>query len=398
MRFLKVGLLVGALSTGLLGVKCLDYSTVRVESVSLTLSQDRASLKVSAQLPEKNHSSVSGSFAVQEYGSLLVQAYSTGSKLSFGFDLAGTLFSDTGYGALTPVEVLANGVPMPNDKAMVEIPSGLSGASVNLYGYVDIKDQKWMGMSAILTAVDDANFPEGLNLTQWYDLDETGLPRIVAYVNGPVLGKDGVIKTAGQMSVFVKVAAYMSSGLEPGVMKTFKKVREYYTYPPALVAATPTPTPTPTATPTPTPGASSDAIDATSITWDDTNPSTWAITAVITKAGVTSKKITAVRDPLDSWPHKQESGWDKPSVGNWWIIAKCPDGKWHGATMEYLGVNRTEMNNPGFDGGDDIHGCIGTYWRPVSGETAYLMLSTFARAYVDANNKQRTNIVKVTMP
>jgi hypothetical protein len=38
-----------------------------------------------------------------------------------------------------------------------------------------------------------------------------------------------------------------------------------------------------------------------------------------------------------------------------------------------------------------------TNWRPVKGEEAYVMMSTHARAYVDPNNKQRTQIVRITM-
>jgi len=38
-----------------------------------------------------------------------------------------------------------------------------------------------------------------------------------------------------------------------------------------------------------------------------------------------------------------------------------------------------------------------TKWRPSTGEEAYVMISTHARAYVDSSNLYRTQIVKITI-
>lgn len=142
-----------------------------------------------------------------------------------------------------------------------------------------------------------------------------------------------------------------------------------------------------------------DAIDPRSVVWDEPagDVGSWPVTAQITHASVTAKKIVVMRQPMDNWPWVQKPDWDKPSVGNWWAIALCDDGKFHAATTEWLGVGKTEMDTPKFDGGDDIHGPLGR-WRPVSGEEFFLMQSTHARSGVIGDNCQRTQIVAVRWP
>jgi len=408
-RFFRVVVAIGiavSLSAGLLGVTCTNTSISRVDHVAVTLNTDLSGLKVSAVFPTTNTSTMSGVFEVKEYGSIFVSPYSAAAPLEFGFDLKSTLFSDTEYGALTPKDTIANGMPTANGKKMVEFASADTYTKVSLYGQLDIQNQEWMGATGIFPAAIDSNFPAGLLLTQWYKLDETGQPQIIVFLMGPKLNTDGSVGTPGHMSLFANAKELLASGQEPGVAVSYKKAKEFYTLPPS-VTPTPTPTPTPTATPTPNPATPTptpspeDAIAPSEISWIDSasaKPGEWPITAKITSYSITSSKITMVREPMDNWPQVQLEGWSKPSVGNWWIIAKCNDGKWYAATMEWLGVGKTVMTNPGFDGGDDIHGCIGREWRPRSGETAYLMLSTHARSGVYNNNKQRSNIVKVSMP
>lgn len=148
-----------------------------------------------------------------------------------------------------------------------------------------------------------------------------------------------------------------------------------------------------------------DELDPSTVLWDEPagNVGAWPRTARITSSSIGASTITIVRDPNDNWPMVQEEGWSKPSIGNWWMIAFV-GGAWHGATIEWLGVSntatgeaKTTMANPGFDGGDDIHGVMGT-WRPTSGETVYMLQTTHARSGVIRGNTQRTQIVRATYP
>jgi hypothetical protein len=158
--------------------------------------------------------------------------------------------------------------------------------------------------------------------------------------------------------------------------------------------AAPPPTPTDG-----TPGAGGDMLNPSLVSWDEPagNVGAWKITSKIVSASMGGDRYTIIRDPMNNWPSVQLDGWTKPSIGNWWVIGKCSDGRWHAATVDWLGPGKISMEKPFFNGRDDIHGFLST-WRPHSGETAYAMQSTHARSGVIGNNRQRTNIYKITMP
>lgn len=158
------------------------------------------------------------------------------------------------------------------------------------------------------------------------------------------------------------------------------------------------------ATPPPSTGAGVDEspFKAADVIWECPvgNVGAWPITAKVTNASLTKETLTIVRDPATSWPARQSS---KPDVGNFWIIGLCSDGKWHGGTVDWIGVGRTSTGAPNFDGNDGLSTGgspqLINSWRPVKGETAYVMESTHARdGNVLPNNSQRTNIVKIIMP
>jgi predicted secreted protein len=157
-------------------------------------------------------------------------------------------------------------------------------------------------------------------------------------------------------------------------------------------------------TPSPAPGAGVDEtpFKATEVIWECPvgNVGAWPITAKVTAASLTKDTLTIVRDPANSWPVRQSG---KPDVGNFWIIGLCSDGKWHGGTVDWIGVGRTSTGAPNFDGGDGMSTGgspqLIDAWRPRSGEIAYVMESTHARdGNVLPNNSQRTNIVKIVIP
>ena len=147
---------------------------------------------------------------------------------------------------------------------------------------------------------------------------------------------------------------------------------------------------------TTTSAAGTDELDPSLVTWDCPagDVGKWGINSKITAYSISKDTISIQRNPDDNWPTNSSS---KPSVGNWWIIGKY-NGAWYGATVDWIGVGRTETGTPGWDGNDGLNSTLNS-WRPVSGETAYLMQSTHARNGVEIpGNTHRTNIVKVKMP
>jgi len=159
-------------------------------------------------------------------------------------------------------------------------------------------------------------------------------------------------------------------------------------------------TSTPSAPPASPPASSTNTGDefpygVENIAWDNrgTNMDVekWPVNAKITSAYHRGETLSMQNNCSDVWKHVQKEGWSKPSVGNYWIIGKV-NGKWHGATVDWVGVNRSGMNDLNLNGNAGMYSDL-TDWRPVKGEEAYVMISTHARAYVDDSNKYRTQIV-----
>jgi len=135
------------------------------------------------------------------------------------------------------------------------------------------------------------------------------------------------------------------------------------------------------------------------IAWDNRGTNlpvgSWPVTARISSAYHKGEELRMFNNCSDVWPHVQKEGWTKPSVGNYWLIGKV-NGKWHAATVDWVGINRSGMNDLNLNGNAGMYSDL-TNWRPANGEEAYVMMSTHARAYYDPGNKQRTQIVRITI-
>jgi hypothetical protein len=123
-----------------------------------------------------------------------------------------------------------------------------------------------------------------------------------------------------------------------------------------------------------------DEIDLSSVKFDDKDISKWPITAglsnvVIHTDGSVHATITGTRD----WPAQNATD-AKPNIGNWSIVAKCADGKYHSASYEGLKHGADQTVPRGWAGGDAIHGAIGTDFRPVKGDVVYFIVSRICRA------------------
>lgn len=166
------------------------------------------------------------------------------------------------------------------------------------------------------------------------------------------------------------------------------------------VTTTPTTDPAAT-TPSITVGNGADEFPygVENIQWDNRglnmDVETWPINAKISSASHSGESLVINNNCSDVWPHRQDEGWSKPSVGNYWIIGKV-NGQWHAATVDWVGVNRNGMSDLSLDGNAAMYSDLND-WRPAEGEEAYVMISTHARAYVDYGNLYRTQIVKITI-
>ena len=167
---------------------------------------------------------------------------------------------------------------------------------------------------------------------------------------------------------------------------------------------TTTPTEAGSTTPTTPAGSSAKTGDEfpygiENIQWDNRglnmDVEKWPVNAKITEAHHRGEDLYMANNCSDVWKHRQEATWSKPSVGNYWLIGKI-NGQWHGATVDWVGVNRSGMSDLNLHGGAGMYSDL-TNWRPAQGEEAYVMISTHARAYVDTGNLYRTQIVKITM-
>jgi len=214
--------------------------------------QADGSLRVTVVFPAANTSTIKAELAAKSWGSFFLNEASTASPLTLGWSLNPEVVADPEYVGLETKEAFSNGMPMTNSRPMVELPDSSAGPNVSLYGYVDTKEGKWLGTTAVLGTTLDDNFPAGLVLTQYYKLDAQGSPRIIVYLMGSKLNNDGSIHTPGHLSVFADAESLLAMGMETDKEYSYKVSKQFFTSPDGITP-TPTPTPTPTATPTPGP-------------------------------------------------------------------------------------------------------------------------------------------------
>jgi hypothetical protein len=120
--------------------------------------------------------------------------------------------------------------------------------------------------------------------------------------------------------------------------------------------------------PAPTPGSSA-GFDLRQVTWLDRDVSGWPETSRVTSASIGDPPICIYHTKAGQWPVKDGA------EGNPWIFVNM-NGRWYGATWEWLspGQQCTYVTR------DDIGANIGrsplSGWRPRSGEVVGLMVRT----------------------
>ncbi len=140
-------------------------------------------------------------------------------------------------------------------------------------------------------------------------------------------------------------------------------------------------------------------FDLSKVTWLHTDVSGWPVTSNL-KVSTANGVIHLDFDKTNSWPGVEinhTSGTRKIQVNaNPWVFV-CRDGKWYGATWEWLAVGNTRKNMTSV-AGDHIKQPPLQNWRPRSGEAVYFMVSSLARFGNIRNVQERTPPVRFVWP
>src|SRR5262249_13581195 len=152
-------------------------------------------------------------------------------------------------------------------------------------------------------------------------------------------------------------------------------------------AAPNVPAPNVPAAPPPPTGAT---FDLRQVTWLDVYVSSWPQPSGVTSASIDDPPICIHHTKAGQWPVKDGV------EGNPWIFVYL-NGRWYGATFEWLSPGQECKYVTRSDIGAHIGRSPLTGWRPRSGEVVGLMVSTRARSGADTIS-ERSNVVMVPWP
>jgi hypothetical protein len=144
------------------------------------------------------------------------------------------------------------------------------------------------------------------------------------------------------------------------------------------------------ATPPSGSATTSATFDLRQVTWLDPDVSSWPETSRITSATIDNPPICIRHTKAGQWPVKGGA------EGNPWIFVNR-DGRWYGATYEWLAPGQVCKGLTRDTIGPHIGRSPLTGWRPRSGEVVGLMVSTLARFRPEAA-RERSNVVMVRWP
>jgi hypothetical protein len=141
------------------------------------------------------------------------------------------------------------------------------------------------------------------------------------------------------------------------------------------------------------PGAA-DQLDLGTVNWLHANVTNWPITSKITDVEIGSDSITIDHTKAGKWPTFNYGGIE--IEGNPWVFVNR-NGRWYGATYDWLRPGQTEKAVTGNDIGENIKAEPLATWTPQPGELVGFMVSTPAR---DGNrtSNERSNVVMTRWP
>ena len=131
-------------------------------------------------------------------------------------------------------------------------------------------------------------------------------------------------------------------------------------------------------------------FDLRQVMWLDTDVSAWPETSRVTSASIDDPPICIHHTKAGKWPVKDGA------EGNPWIFVNR-DGRWYGATFEWLASGQVCKYVTRDNIGPHIGRSRLSSWRPRSGEMVGLMVSTLAR-FRPETTRERSNVVMVRWP
>lgn len=139
-----------------------------------------------------------------------------------------------------------------------------------------------------------------------------------------------------------------------------------------------------------TPAPSEEDLDLRQVTWLDPDVSGWPETSRVTSASIGDPPICIHHTRAGQWPVKDGL------EGNPWIFVRL-DGRWYGATFEWLAPGQQCKAIHRDNIGEHIGRPPLDRWRPRSGELVGLMVSARARFRADTV-QERSNVVMRRWP
>lgn len=185
-----------------------------IDHVVFTPSSNLETVTVGLVFTNTIQTTLSGSYEIGDYGYLFVDPYTPAAPFELGFTLNTNIVNDQNYVKLTPTEVLPNGLPIGLTYALVQIQDEHPISSAfDLYGYVDVLHQSWLGAAAMFSFINNQYFPNGLSISEVFLRDSAGNPGVIASVFGPVVNASGTMTQAGGIALFANVKQLITEGV-----------------------------------------------------------------------------------------------------------------------------------------------------------------------------------------
>lgn len=177
-----------------------------IDKVTFKPSQNLETARVSLVFGEQVKTDLAGGFTIMDYGYLFVSPYTSTQRFEIGFDMNLGIFYEQDYVGVAPTTLLPNGMPIGLPNAVVQLsgPSPIS-PKFDLFGYVDIYGQSWLGVAMMFQFLNNDYFPAGLSISQSFLPNDQGLPGMIASVFGASLNPDGSIRRNGGIAYFANV-------------------------------------------------------------------------------------------------------------------------------------------------------------------------------------------------
>ena len=136
------------------------------------------------------------------------------------------------------------------------------------------------------------------------------------------------------------------------------------------------------------------------VNWIHTDVTDWEENSRITEVNITSNEVAIYHTMAGLWPVSYSVFDDgAPIEGNAWIFAFV-DGRWHGATWEWLRPGQQNKSVTAWEFGEDQirRSPLDISWMPRQGDRVGFMMSTIARTNLRASQNYRTQVFMTTWP